>query len=100
MPRDASVARTIDAAIRVRCVDVAERRDKDCVGIFRIDDDAPDLFGVFQSEMFPRFARVVGFVDAVTEGNRVAHVGFAGADVNHVRIRRRDADCADRGNVG
>ena len=46
LPRRAAVARTEDAALRVRPVRMAERRDVDEVRIRRMDDDASDLLRV------------------------------------------------------
>ena len=64
---------------------MTERRDKHDVRILWIDNDAANLSRVLKTDVRPRFAAVDGFVHAVAKLDRVAHVGFAGADVNHVR---------------
>ena len=58
LPRGATVMRTVDASIGIRRIHVAERSHEDGVGILGIDDDATDLFRVFESEMLPRLAGV------------------------------------------
>ena len=65
-------------------------------GIARVDDDLRDLLAVAQAEVRPRLAGVGGLVDAVAGREVGALQPFAAADVDDVRVRRRDRDRADR----
>ena len=94
--RLAAVGRAEDAALRVRAVRMAEHRDEDAVGIARIDGDLRDLLAVAQAEVRPGLAGVGGLVDAVADGEVGALQAFAAADVDDVRVRRRDRERADR----
>ncbi len=96
LPRVAAVLRAIHAAFGVRSVRMAERGDKQQIGIVRIDDDARDLLRVAQPDVRPGLPCVVGLVHAVALRDVAAHVGFAGADVEDVRPRRRHGDRTDR----
>src|SRR5258708_33748724 len=53
---------------------------------------------IFQPDLFQRLAAVVGTVDAIAERDVAANAGFAGADINDVRIGFRDRDAADGGS--
>src|SRR5262249_6575967 len=86
LPRRAAVLRSIHAAIGMRTVDVAERRDEHDVRIPRVHDYAADLPRRLEADVLPGPARVGGSIYAVAELDRVAHVGLAGADVHDVGI--------------
>ncbi len=58
--------------------------------------NAPDLPGVAQTNVLPRFARVGGFIYAVAVRKIAAHTGLAHADVNDVGIGIRHGNRADR----
>ena len=96
LPRRAAVARTIDAAVRVRAVRMPERGDEDDVGIGRVDDDARDLTRVVEAQVRPIRTGVGGLVHAVAVGDLRPHVRLAGPDINDAGIRRRHRDSADR----
>ena len=96
LPRLAAVGRAIDAARRVLAARVAHRRDEHAVGIARVDDDARDVPRVVEAEVRPRLAGVGRAIHAVAVGPVFAQVGLAAADVDDVRIGRRDRDRADR----
>src|SRR5262249_36954180 len=55
-----------------------------------------DLLRLVESDVRPALAAVGRLVHAVALRDVGAHVGFAGADVDHVRIRLRDRERADR----
>src|SRR6266571_2432198 len=98
LPGGSAVARAIHASIRIRAVGVAERGNKHDAGIFRIDDDAANLPRIVQADVRPGLPRINGLVHPVAVGNLRAHVCFTRADVDYVRVRRRDTDGADRGD--
>ncbi len=77
---------------------MAQRANVDDVGILRIDDDAADLPRVVQADVLPGLSAVGGFVDSVARAESGANVGFAGAGIDDVGIRRRNFQCADRGD--
>jgi hypothetical protein len=43
-------------------------RDKNAVGILRIDHHGRDLLGISQTEVCPGLARIDGFVNSVSHG--------------------------------
>ena len=88
--------RAIHASIGICGVSVAKRRDEDYIRILRIDNDSPNLSSALESDVLPGLAGVDRFVHAVAELNRITHIGFAGTDINHIRIRRRHANRANR----
>src|SRR5215212_25615 len=73
-PRLTAVGRHEHAAFFVWTKSVSERADVNDVGVLRVDGDGGDSFGVFEAHVLPRLAAVSCFVDAVAEGNAVAHV--------------------------
>ena len=85
-----------DSSLLVRTEDVAQRRHQDHVGIAGVDEDPSNGASRGESQVFPALAAVVRAKHAVSGGDVVARLDLAGADVDHVRIRRRDRDRADR----
>src|SRR5688572_12629546 len=65
---------------------MADRGDVDLLRVTWVDDDARDVARVGEAEVLPGLAAVGGLVDAIAERDRVADVGFARADVDHVGI--------------
>ena len=96
LERDAAVGGAEHAALLVRSVRMAERRDEQARRILRVDDDRADLARVPQAEVVPRPAGVARAIDPVADREIGALQPFAAADVDDVRIRRRDRDRADR----
>ena len=76
---------------------MAERRDKDDIGIPRVNDDFANRARIFQADVLPGFSGVQRLPDAVALRNVAANAGFAGAHIDDVRIGHRDRDTADRG---
>src|SRR6266513_1438095 len=75
---------------------MAEDRDENPVLVARIDNDAADLLSVAEAEVTPCLAGIGGFVDAVA-GRKVRPLNsFSAPDINHVRIRGRHREVADR----
>src|ERR1700757_336898 len=77
---------------------MSHRRDVCGVGIFWIDNDARDATTVSESNIRPMVAAVRGPINSIAPVGRVSVVGFTGADPDHVRIRWRNRDRADREN--
>ncbi len=75
---------------------MARNRNEQPVGIARINCHLRDLLAVAQAQVHPRRAAVGGLVDAVADREIRTMQPFAAADVNNVRIRRRNFDCTDR----
>src|SRR5262249_27297111 len=64
------------------------------VGVGGVDDHGADL-AVVLPDVIPGLAGVAGLVDAVARLDIAADVGLAAADVDHVRVGRRDGDGSD-----
>ena len=96
LERPSAVGRAEDAALGVRAVRVAEHGDEQPVGVARIDGDRRDHLAVAQAEVLSTSSGVGGLVDAVADREIGADDAGAGADVDDVRVRRRDGDRADR----
>src|ERR1700733_9779331 len=96
-PGGAAIAGAIDAAARIGTEAVAERGDEDDVRVARVHQDAADLLRIAQADVAPGDAAIGGFVHAIANGNIRAHVCFAGADVDRLRVGGSDGDCADGG---
>ena len=65
------------------------------VGIPRIDGDLRYLLAIAQAKMGPGLAGVGRFVNAVSHGKIRTVQPFPATDINHVRIRNGDGNCAD-----
>src|SRR5206468_6033974 len=87
------------ATLRVRPIRMTKRRHQYDVGIVRIDEDLGDLLRVGEADGAPALASIGGAEHADALRNVRAHVRFAGADVDDVRLRPRDSDRADRADV-
>ncbi len=94
--RRAAVGRAENAALRIRTVRMAERRDEQPVRIPGIDLDVGDHLRIAQAEVRPGLARVGGLVHAVADGEIGPDDARAAADVDDVGVRRRHRDGADR----
>src|SRR6185437_7549769 len=94
-PALATIGGEEDPALLVRAPDMAEGRDHDPVGVLRIHEQATDLLGIVQPQVPPGLAAVVGTVHAVAVGGIGTDRRFPSADVDDLRIGRRDADGTD-----
>ncbi len=75
---------------------MTEPGDEDDLRVRRMDDDAADLLDVGQTDPRPGFAAVGRLEDAVADAEIRPVEAFAGADVDHLGMRRRDRQIADR----
>src|SRR5207244_3452455 len=85
-----------ETALFVRAVRMAQRGNKNDVGVFRIDDDGTDVARVFQSEVLPCLASVHRLVHAVAIADVAANAGLARTHIDDVVIGRGNGDAADR----
>ena len=92
----AAVGRTKDAALLVRPVRVAKRRDEQPVRVPRVDRQLGNLLRIAQAEMRPCLAGIGGPVDAVADGEVRARQALAAPDIQDVRIGGRDGNPPDR----
>src|SRR5262249_34669665 len=74
---------------------MTNRRDKNDIRIFRVNENAPDLPGIVQAYVRPGRARVSGLIHTVAEGNLRAHIGSTRADIDRMGTRRGNSDSAD-----
>ncbi len=95
MPGLAAVGGAKEAAFGVGAIGMAESGDEDDVGIGGMDDDFADGAGIFEAYVFPGFAGIDRFVDAVALGEIATDAGFAGANVDGVGIGGGDGEGAD-----
>ena len=94
-PRFAAVSRAIDAGTVMFSVALS-RTDHD-IWVLRIDDDLVYLGRFLEADMHPRLAGIVRSVHTVALR---APYRIAGADIDNVRIGRRDLHRADAVNIG
>lgn len=95
VPRLPAIGGLEDAALLVGAPRRAQGADVHHVGVARVDAHPRDLLGVLQPDLLPGTAGVERLVDAVAHGRRIARVPLAGAEVEDVRVRRRDLQGAD-----
>ena len=97
LPGRSAVRGLVDASLRARAEDIAERRDPDGVGVLRMNAHAGDVTGGLESSVLPGAPRVDRAIHAVAVRYVVAHARLAHAGVDHLCVRRRDGDRTDRG---
>ena len=95
LPGLAAVIAAEHAAFAVRAEIVAERRDQHVTGIARVDQDRADVARCLEPDVRPGLAAVGCLVDAVAGADIVARGDLAGADVDRVRLARRDGERTD-----
>ena len=95
LPGLAAVGRLVNAALRARLPEVAQRRHVGDVGVFRMNANAPDVPRLFQTKMSPRLARVGAAVDAVPPRGALAVVLLARPGPEDVRVRGGDGEVAE-----
>ncbi len=96
LPRLAAVLRPEQAPLLVGREQMAERGDKDDVGVGRMDGDAPDVMGVGQPQVSPGRARVHRLEDAKAGERTPSQQLLAGSHIQHVRVRGRHRDVTNR----
>ena len=90
-----AIGRAINAALRIRFVNMAQRRHIHPVRIGGIDDDFSNLAGFCEADRMPGLARVGRFEETDPIGVLAANIRLARPDINNARIRWRDRDGAD-----
>jgi hypothetical protein len=95
LPTRAAVLGAIHAAFATRLEWRAENRREGHSGVIRIDRDLPDR-GPQLQRVLPGLAGIGRHEQAGARLHIAADVGFAAADVDDVRIRRRHRERADR----
>ena len=75
---------------------MAERGDVDQIRVGRVDADLRDDLRVGEADVRPGLAGVGRLVGPAALDDVAAKLGFAGADVDDVRVRLGDGDGADR----
>src|SRR5579884_2058562 len=76
---------------------MAQCRYVDQVGIMGMDAHLGDVAGILQTEVYPGFARIGRFVDAIAMRDVAANSCLAHASVDDVGIGGGDGYCADGG---
>ncbi len=87
-----------NAALRIRSIGVAEGGNEDFFRVAGIHENPGNLPRILETNVGPAFAAIRGPVHAVPVGDRRAHVGFASAHVNDLRIgwgNRNGSDGSD-----
>lgn len=72
-----------------------EYRDKKALRVARIDGHVCNLLSVTQAEMRPGFTGVGRTVYSVADSEIGALQALAAADVDHIRVARRNRERAD-----
>ncbi len=97
LPALAAVPGAIDAALRIGTEYVAQGRDIDEIGVLRMDADAANELAVLQTDITPRAAGIGRLVQAIAVGDVEADRRLAGTGIDHVGVRGRDRNRAQRG---
>src|SRR5215469_231192 len=95
LPCLAAVARTENAARGIRPEWVSQCGDVDDIRILRVNDHPSDRVSIAKSRVFPGLAGVDGFVHAIAHHDVSTDAGFAGADIDHIRVGWSDGDSPD-----
>src|ERR1039458_9402980 len=66
------------------------------VGVARIDPDPRNVLRIFQSDMLPCLAAIGRLVNSIAIRDIAAQAGLARTDIDHVWIRFRHGNRADR----
>src|SRR6516225_7499844 len=94
-PGLAAIGCLVEAAIAARSPERPCSSDVNDFRIARIDDYAPNVFGLLESEILPAFAAVVGAVDSVSVTHTALRIALARADPHDRRIVRIEGDPSD-----
>ena len=98
-PGGPTVFGAVDAARAVWPKGMAESRHVDHIRILWMHAYAPDVARVFQATMPPGLAAVSRFVDAIAVRHVAANGAFPHAHIEHLRVRRRHGNGANRSRV-
>src|SRR5450830_82785 len=94
-PRLAAVGRLVHAAVVAVAPELAGNAGIHRVRVHGIDQNLRNALGVPKAHVDPGLAAVGGLVDAVAEGDAVAHPGLAGAGPHGPGVLRVDGDRSD-----
>src|SRR6476660_4797292 len=97
-PCFAPVGRTKNSALLIWTESMTQRRDQNHILISWIDNQGADLPRVLEANVLPRFSAVDRFEDSGAVGGIAANGRFTGAGVNHIVVRLRNCNRADRRN--
>src|SRR5690606_22390525 len=95
LPVRTAVPRPEQAALLVRRVERAERRDPGDVRVLRVDGDPADVLGRGQAGVRPGLAGVGRTIDAVAPVRAALVVRLTRAEPQHVAVRGRDREVAE-----
>src|SRR5205823_3046503 len=96
LPRFAAVGGFVYTAFPVRAEVMAERANEHGVRAARIDEDRADMACRGEAGGSPGLAAVGGFVYTVAGSDVVTRLDLPGADVDRLRLRRRNRHRTDR----
>ena len=96
LPGQAAICRLVDASFASRPEEWAGRGHEHHVVVHRIDDDPVDGLRTPESDVLERAASVGRLVDTFAPRRALPIVGLAGADPDHIGIRLRHRNGADR----
>ena len=97
LPVLSAIGGTVDTALLARAIGMTQHCREDFIRITRIDGECGNLLAISQAgQVCPCFAGVRGFVNTVARRKVRALQSFPAADIDHIRIRRRNGDGADR----
>src|SRR5882724_11422981 len=97
-PGLAAVGCTKNSALLIRTKCVTQRRYENHILVSGVDNQCADLPRIFQPDVLPGFAAIDRFEHPGPVRRVAADRRLARSDINHVVIRWRDCDCADRRN--
>src|SRR5690242_9191602 len=78
---------------------MAQRGYEHRVGIFRVDDDSPDVLRVLEADVFPRFTAINGLVHSIAIADVAANAGLSRACIDDVVVRIGHGDGADGSDI-
>ena len=95
-PRHATVSGLVQATLAPAVPCRTLRRDIGHVAVLRVDDDAPDVLRLLETDVLPGRTTVDRLEHAVAVAHRALVVVLTRAHPDHVRVVRIDGDRADR----
>src|SRR5690606_12913896 len=95
LPGAAAVAGPVEPTVLVLHAVLAEAAGEDDVAVRRMHAHAREVAGLAQSDVLPGLARVRRLVQPVARLDVAAELCLAGADIDHVGVRRAHRDRSD-----
>ena len=81
LPLGTAIFRAVNAALRIRPIGVPKSSDEHGVRVFRMHQNAANVFRIAQADIAPGLACIERLVDAIAHADIGADVGLAGAHV-------------------